>query len=50
MDGSRPIPDSPGPGVELNDDFLAGQAKIVVRWPITQSPNHLRQFGDWVTG
>ncbi len=31
VDGYLPISDKPGLGVELNDDFLVGQAKIVVR-------------------
>lgn len=31
VDGYLTIPDKPGLGVELNDDFLAGQAKVVVR-------------------
>nr|HRJ41529.1 enolase C-terminal domain-like protein [Caldilineaceae bacterium] len=30
VDGYLAIPDKPGLGVELNDDFLAGHAKIVV--------------------
>lgn len=31
VDGYLDIPDRPGLGVELNDDFLAGQTRIVVR-------------------
>jgi len=31
VDGYLPIGDKPGLGVELNDDFLAGQMKIIVR-------------------